>query len=548
MEACEREGLSSQRGEEIGQSTGAARVSIAGLCSDETEERDSADRIEAAEALDSLKDHRPVESQNRTMPGFISQIQTIPLVSSALEIYDRSKQNSAIIRVGGGAIETGVRRMCQPIAKRIDVSQLDSFACRQLSNLGYGTSETVTVETAGNNLRKRKKDQADAGAIRVSNDSSTTEQTLLISEQSDRRSEEGAARSKWGVGNLVASAKERAVAYREDSMRRLRYCLEWVAYATALLRQHMHELRQMLAGLQALARAAFGKHEGVITVDGAPQERAEGLRGMQAAAQQLAVIRRELVVTVRKAVGVVSQYAGSVLPGEARRQVRGMILGLPRRWSMVDPTTAVGSCSSSAAASSVGSDDYSNKTGDTLTPVNVEATARRTLAFATESFYMLDGVKSIFSGLQTNAERWWIGSESSPVTTQPVQMEQVESNCLSTAYRDPTQLPLQREGIYHSGSEGIRIRRPLRNRRETPSSPLLTAQNNSNTVLLDKQRSTTSLIEIGEQMRKMDMQQSPESNNKTINSVVDKNTSKRSCTRETTPTRDNSLAFSVYSG
>ncbi|KAJ2077515.1 transcriptional regulator opi1 [Coemansia sp. RSA 988] len=524
METCERQGLSSQP--EAVQSTGAARVSIAGLCGEGAEgERDSADRIEAAEALDSLRDHRPVESEYQMTPGFMHQIQSIPLVSSALEMYDRSKQSSAIIRVGGGAIETGVRRMCQPIAKRIDVSQLDNFACRQLSNFGYGDSET-----GGNNLRKRKKDQADAGADRVS--SSTAEQTLLIVGQSDRREGTGG----WGVGSLVASARERAVAYREDSMRRLRYCLEWVTYATALLRRHMQELRQMLAGLQESARAAVGKYEAALTTEDAAQERTGEQKGMKTAARQLAVVRREMVDTVRKAVGVVSQYAGSVLPGEARRQVRGMILGLPRRWSMVDPTTTVGS--SSGAVSTVGSDDHHTAPGsvaESVTPANVEATARRTLAFATESFFMLDGVKSVFGGLQTNAERWWSGSGNSP-TPQPVQMEQLEPECSATAYRDPLH---SQSDVQHPGSDGLRLRKPPpRRMRPDPQHPSLsTYKNVSSDNPLDKRRSTASLVEIGEQMRRMDMQQYAGSNDSTI-SAVDKSTSKRSCTREHSPTRE----------
>ncbi|KAJ2808095.1 transcriptional regulator opi1 [Coemansia guatemalensis] len=431
--------------------------------------------------------------------------------------------------------------MCQPIAKRIDVSQLDSFACRQLSNLGYGGAEA-----GGNNLRKRKKDHTDTGSVQVSGDDSTAELALLIAGQSDGREAEGAGGGGWGVGSLVASARERAVAYREDSMRRLRYCLEWVAYATALLRRHMHELRQMLAALQASARAAVGGYDGALTTEGAAQESTEGQRGLQAAARQLAAVRHEMVNTVRKAVGVVSQYAGSVLPGEARRQVRGMILGLPRRWTMVDPTTTVGGNSSSGAASSVGSDDQHTAPGsvaEAVTPANVEATARRTLAFATESFYMLDGVKSVFGGLQANAERWWSsGSGTSPAP----QSAHMEPECAATAYRDPA--THSQTGIQQPGSEGMRMRRPPRRMRPDTSSPSLTAHNDaSSDALLDKRRSTASLVEIGEQMRRMDMQHNAGGSNDKIISLaaVDTIASKRSCTRETTPTHESPLAFSA---
>ncbi|KAJ2783785.1 transcriptional regulator opi1, partial [Coemansia javaensis] len=142
---------------------GAARVSIAELVGgggggrdmDAGEARGAAE-AEAAEALGRLRDSHGGQGHQ-----FMQRVQAIPIVNSALEMYDRSRQSSALIRVGGSVIETGVRRMCEPIARRIDVAQLDDFACRQLTNLGYSSE---SGGGGGGNMRKRTKDQVDRPA------------------------------------------------------------------------------------------------------------------------------------------------------------------------------------------------------------------------------------------------------------------------------------------------------------------------------------------------------------------------------------------------
>ncbi|KAJ1988723.1 transcriptional regulator opi1 [Coemansia umbellata] len=288
--------------------------------------------VEAAQTLDSLR------SGSNNSSGFIERVQAIPLVNSAIKVYGRSRESSTLIRVGSNVIESGVRRMYEPIAKRIDVAQLDNFACRQLDNLS--------------NLRKRTKDQADGD-----------DTELVYNNGKDKKNNSNSGI----VGNLVASARERALAYREDSLRRLKYCLDWVVYAAALINEHIKGLRQI---------------EPIISM------------------QMVQKARREIISVVRKAVGVVSSYAGSVLPGEARRQVRGLILGLPNRWHMADPV--------SRGTSSVGSSN-----GSPYSQADVDVEARRTLAFATESFHMLDSVRRVFHNLYVNAERW-MGVETAP--------------------------------------------------------------------------------------------------------------------------------------
>ncbi|KAJ2161548.1 transcriptional regulator opi1 [Coemansia sp. RSA 552] len=456
---------------------------------------------EAAEALSSLR------GSSHESTEFMRRVQAIPLVSSALEVYERKRQTSAIVRVGGNVIGSGVRRMCEPIARRIDVGQLDSFACRQLSNLGYPdamesqqSSRAIEGPAEGGaaDPMHRTEGPAEGGAAEpvhrtegpAGAGSSAVEPVHRTEGLRKRKGQEDGSEAEdgeedkerrgWGVVGLVASARERAVAYRADSMRRLRYCLEWVVYATALLAQHVRDLRALMGTLQAGA---------VVPRD-------------SAAAAQLARVRREIVGAVRRAVGVVSHYAGSVLPGETRRQVRGLILGLPGRWALADPA-APGS-SSSAASSVDGSPRVQSADAG---PANIEAMTRRTLALATESFTMLDSLRGVFVHLQTNAERW-VGSDQ---PDQPVAAPQ---------YREPSGSAAQ--------SPAPRLPPPL----PPPPPP-------SSSGGQDRRLSVASLVDIGEQMRRMDMASpSPESRYRVSYLMNDdEGTTKRSRTREPTPTR-----------
>ncbi|KAJ2336119.1 transcriptional regulator opi1, partial [Coemansia sp. RSA 2671] len=331
---------------------------------------------------------------------------------------------------GTSVLESGVRKMCQPITKRIDVAQLDSFACRQLDNLGY-------VEGSPSNARKRTMEQAGEAPVDTADKSDT---------------------SRWRVGNLVASARDRAVAYREDSIRRLRYCLEWLTYATALLRQHIEDLRRLLSSLQEAARQAFAPSR--LITEGPEEPPAERLQRA----------KREIVGAVRKAVSVVSNYAGSVLPAEARRQVRDLILNLPGRWATAHTGGSNAGSGSPSVASEAPGSPPAGRASDTHMDVNV----RHTLAFATESFHMLDNVRAVFQGLYTNAERW-IGAPSPAQAPAPDARQE---------YRDPPPMV---------SGESSAWQRPHTMRRRLPlnsSEPRLAGNSQS-------------LADIGERMRLM---------------------------------------------
>lgn len=115
----------------------------------------------------------------------------------------------------------------------------------------------------------------------------------------------------------------------------------------------------------------------------------------------MASIRREVVETLRRVVDVIGRYAAAYLPGDARRSVRGFILGLPSRWASLTGRQPTASSSTE--------------------PQSPDVEAQKVLTLATESANMLKGVQSIFEQTVDGAERMGRVVGGVPVVSDPFQ-------------------------------------------------------------------------------------------------------------------------------
>lgn len=103
---------------------------------------------------------------------------------------------------------------------------------------------------------------------------------------------------------------------------------------------------------------------------------------------RLDAIKKEVIDTLRKVVEVISKYAGSSLPEQARSAVRGFILSLPNRWASVNQSAT---------------------NSPTMGPQHdghVQETAIKLMTFGTESVEMLNGVAGVFGDTVERAETW----------------------------------------------------------------------------------------------------------------------------------------------
>ena len=106
----------------------------------------------------------------------------------------------------------------------------------------------------------------------------------------------------------------------------------------------------------------------------------------------LSNVKKEIVDTLRKVVEVVSRYAGSGLPEQAKASVRRFILALPGRWATIQTSTTASPASSPAL-------------GPHGQP-HAQETSIKLLTFGDESIEMLRSVSGVFSDTIDRAELW----------------------------------------------------------------------------------------------------------------------------------------------
>ncbi|ORZ28568.1 transcription factor Opi1-domain-containing protein [Lobosporangium transversale] len=190
--------------------------------------------------------------------------------------------------------------------------------------------------------------------------------------------------SGWrGVVATVGSASAAGVAiFSEESMKSLKYCLQWLQYA-------VHHIDHQIGLLRAFLVSLASPSQSTAMV---PSN----------AASTLASIKKEVVDTLRKVINVVSRYAGACLPDQAKISVRQFILSMPGRWASINnesvPSTPVGSPSLRPQS------DRSPEQVAALNETSERAT--KVLVLAHESSDMLKSVASIFKDSVDKAENW----------------------------------------------------------------------------------------------------------------------------------------------
>ncbi|KZP11084.1 Opi1-domain-containing protein [Athelia psychrophila] len=284
-------------------------------------------------------------------PDFVSRVSHFPLVGSAMRAYDYGKNSSRMVKYGAEMVESSVKTISGisgPIIGRlpVDVGQLDEFACRQLDRIdryrrpsvnGAADDDDESAQGTGTGRgRANGRGAAEARSVSVSmksrsrsasRDSSALGDASRAPDPDPQLAVAGpdggevATRSRWHAMLLEAGGISAALS--EESMRRLKYCLQWLQYATAHIDAQILVLRDFTAALSAGAGSAASSSSSPHT----QKISAEHMRTLAAA-------RRDVVRTIRQVVDVVSKYAGSALPEPARSRVRGFILLLPQRWAV----------------------------------------------------------------------------------------------------------------------------------------------------------------------------------------------------------------------
>ncbi|KAF8210882.1 transcription factor Opi1-domain-containing protein [Mycena galopus ATCC 62051] len=160
-------------------------------------------------------------------------------------------------------------------------------------------------------------------------------------------------RSRWQAVLLEAGGLSAALS--DESMRRLRYCLSWLQYATQHIDAQILILRDFIASLHPLPPPGSNANanSSSLTISTSASATGPALELTPDHLRTLAHLRSDIVHTIRQVVGVVSKYAGGALPEPARGTVRGFILDLPKRFSAEGGGGGVSPGGASASASGV---------------------------------------------------------------------------------------------------------------------------------------------------------------------------------------------------
>ncbi|KAA1468965.1 Opi1-domain-containing protein [Dentipellis sp. KUC8613] len=281
-------------------------------------------------------------------PAFVARVSTLPIVNTALRAYEQSKASSRVVKYGAEMMESSVKSISRPVIDRlpVNVNQLDEFACRQLDRLGRYGGARAPMDEGEDRGRDRERvngswesglqirdvsmarpEDRERERERVAHEETSPEDSKMrtplqsprspASEESPEQQQQVVQRSRWQAVLLEAGGIGAAVS--EESMRRLKYCLQWLQYATAHIDGQIIILRDFIAALQPPPGSPHAINPHAVI---SPEHM-----------RQLANAKRDVVDTIRQVVDIVSKYAGSALPEPARSRVRGFILHLPQAWA-----------------------------------------------------------------------------------------------------------------------------------------------------------------------------------------------------------------------
>ncbi|KAJ7725136.1 transcription factor Opi1-domain-containing protein [Mycena maculata] len=325
-------------------------------------------------------EHGASDGEEKTYPS-LARMQSLPLVSGALRVYEAGKASSRVVQYTSSLVSTSLRHASSHLPAGSG-ERMDEFAGGMLDRLekyraapggrrgktldggpryarpgayeagrgddddGDGRGRYAVEEDGNGNGRgggrrgagKRKvprwlEGTSPAGRGRMGGGERERERgergggerggNGSTSGSGGEEQRQVAQRSRWQAMLLEAGGLSAALS--DESMRRLRYCLSWLQYATQHIDAQILILRDFIASLHALPPASPSSPSSSSSLT-EPELTPAHLR-------TLAHLRADIVHTIRQVVGVVSKYAGGALPEPARGRVRGFILDLPKRFS-----------------------------------------------------------------------------------------------------------------------------------------------------------------------------------------------------------------------
>ncbi|KAH8814777.1 transcription factor Opi1-domain-containing protein [Flagelloscypha sp. PMI_526] len=378
-----------------------------------------------------LDEGEETETQEPSHPqGAVARTLQLPIVNSAINLYEQGRERSRVVQYASSLASRSLSTLSSHVPTGVTKGAVavDQLVGQRWEKLQPSTSSASPSSTSG------------SGSASSSNTAlpplspTSPIQSASEDETNDTPGTSTALQQRSRLQSLFLEAGGLSAALSDESLKRLKYVLSWLMYATAHIDAQIVVLRDFITGLGP-----------------DPSKK----KATKAQLKTLAGVRSDLVKTVKQAVAVVSQYAGGagVLNEDARGRVRGFVLGLPSRWARAAkeggatpssaPTpvpTAVGSTTSTdgkparvahrrahnantpyashsrATSSTTGSRTSSRRNSISSVPGDDEETeedlghtalaAQRVLSLATESLDMMRGVTGVVKEGLGRADAW----------------------------------------------------------------------------------------------------------------------------------------------
>ncbi len=190
---------------------------------------------------------------------------------------------------------------------------------------------------------------------------------------------------------LIMSTSGLSIAMTEESLRSLKYCLNWLRWANGHIDKVIVSLKDALDQYDSVYSTGGADTGAAVRTGDAARD--SDLAATEAERDQLAAriatLRGDLLQTLRGVVDTVSKYAGGALPENARVLVRRHLTSLPQRFRLANQGDL-----STAEAGSSGTDK------------DVREGAQRVLVLAKEGLDMMSQVSGVLDGTIVSAEEW----------------------------------------------------------------------------------------------------------------------------------------------
>ncbi|KAI7850654.1 transcription factor Opi1-domain-containing protein [Circinella umbellata] len=343
-------------------------------------------------AATTINEHEDQQDQQQQQQQRIAS-SDYTLVNSAWKAFQTSKES---VKYGAEMVES----LTAPIYERYGSSKRPSIKVEDEEDATLATAKilaktSISDHPERNSLRHRRNDSTTPIRSRPSSRSTSPHRPYTLKHKSPavrhHKNNKDLQTSRWQQLILHASsaAGTTAAVVSEESMKCLRYCLSWLQYAMQHIERQMALLRSYLVSL-----ATHNNNNNNNSNNNNNKSTKELLHQEENPDATVASIKKEMVDTVRKVVDIVSRYASSSLPEQAKNTVRSYILELPKKWQVANSSTTLSPMTNN------------NNNNNSVEDPQLHETSIKLLNFGGESIEMLQSVSDVFSDTVDRADLW----------------------------------------------------------------------------------------------------------------------------------------------